>query len=94
MNGAKMLTVGGAIFDEAQRMTFDACGFRELDFIRGADEPILLERPLLTPAEIRMVERNLPTNDHATLSCPPAPDKEVRKFSKIYRYFPRYEVLE
>jgi len=93
-DGTKMLTVGGVIFDEAQRNIFEACAFRELDFVRVGIEPVRIERPLLTLAEIRMVEKSLPTNDHENLSCPPAPDSEARKLSRIYRYHPRYEILE
>lgn len=93
-DGGKMLTVGGVVFDDAQRNIFESCGFKELNFVRTGAESLRIERPLLTLAEVRMVEKNLPTADYDALSCPPAPDSEVRKFSRIYRYHPRYEVLE
>lgn len=87
-DGAKMLTVGGIFYDEAQGHILSKCGFDHLDFYRNADEAYLIDTPLLTFKEMRALERQFP------IDAPPSDvhvsHAEILKYEKVYRYFPNF----
>lgn len=86
---AKMVTVGGLLFDEGQSDTFARCGFDGLDFVRLDKEPCLIQIPSLTFKELRHLNSKLPTAgglpDVAFL-----PEADRRTYGTIYRYFPAF----
>lgn len=93
-DNAKMLTVGGVLYDEAQDALVNACNFEKLEFVRTDGEPYLVEAPNLTYREIRHLDRQLPCTAVADLDAPGVPEDDVRKYSDVYRYFPTFAETE
>jgi hypothetical protein len=89
-DGAKMLTTGGILYEEGQSNNLNQCGFDDLSFVREADEPYLIEVPNLTFKEIRYIDEQLPRQDGVGVSSPAVKEKEIKKYEKIYRYFPAF----
>lgn len=89
-DGARMLTIGGVLFNESERSQFDACQFEELAFARLDKQSYEILAPRLTPREIRRLNAQLPTADYHTLDCGGVPLEDVRHYAEIYRYFPAY----
>ena len=89
-DGAKMLTVGGVVFDDSQSAHFDQSGFKHIEFIKESDEPYKIEVPNLTFKEIRRLNEQLPRKTGDILKLPDVPDTDVEKYAKIYRYFPAF----
>jgi hypothetical protein len=87
---ARMLTVGGILYDEGQAGTFAACGFDKLDFYRGNEEPYMIEVPKLTYAEIRELNTQLPCDPTTKLKGKSIPDTELEQYRHLYRYFPKF----
>ena len=93
-DNAKMLTVGGLLYDEGQDAQMKSCNFERLDFIRTNGEPYLIEAPNLTYREIRHLDRQLPCSTTTSLDAPGVPAEDVRKYSDVYRYFPTFAETE
>lgn len=93
-DSAKMLTVGGIIYDEGQSDLETKCGFEHLDFIRTGEEPCIIEVPSLTLKEIRHLDRQLPCEDLNSLDAPSIPIKDINRYALIYRYFPAFVEAE
>jgi hypothetical protein len=93
-DGAKMLTVGGLLYDEGQSPMFARCEFENLSFVRMADEPYLIQIPSLTYREIRYLDTQLPTDDCAKLDAPAVPPSHVEMYARVYRYFPTFTEAE
>lgn len=93
-NGARMLTVGGLLYARHQLHAVEKCGFRQLPFVRSSKDPYKIEVPKLTYREIRHLDRYLPAEDHPDICIPVIPDEDVRKYAKIYRYFPIFAETE
>lgn len=87
-DGAKMLTVGGVIFDEGQEEVVDRCAFHKLDFYRPSKDAFKIPTPRLTFKEIRALDRFLPS-DLASCNVP-VPQSDIESYSTIYRYFPNF----
>ncbi len=92
-DGAKMLTVGGILFRENQRDIFKKCAFDQVDFARFDDQACEIEPPNLTFREIHYIDRYLP-NRVGMLNLDGLPKDDVKKYSKIYRYFPTFSETE
>jgi hypothetical protein len=86
-DGAPMLTVGWVVFEEGRRGHFLQCGFEELPFVRSGDEPFVIAPPLLTPHEMREIDKcdELETYRASDL---PLPEDERKKYEGIRRYWP------
>jgi len=93
-DGAKMLTVGGIIYDEGQSGLEAKCGFEQLDFVRTGEESCTIEVPSLTLKEIRYLDRQLPCADLAQIDAPSIPAKDISRYAQIYRYFPAFVEAE
>ena len=89
-DGAKMLTVGGLLYDEGQQDIVAKCGFDSLSFIRSEDEEYRIEVPSLTFKEIRHLNTQLPVDDPTTLDAPSVPPQDLAAYHKLYRYFPTF----
>lgn len=81
-DGAKMLTVGGVLFSDDDRIRFDDAAFDSLEFIRRGKDDYRIDPPKLTYAEIRAI------NSH--VRDLPIPPSDIAKFKKTYRYFPHF----
>ncbi|MEF3695694.1 O-methyltransferase [Desulfolutivibrio sp.] len=89
-DGAKMLTVGGIVFDEGQENLYAQCSFDSLSFIRNSDDAYDIQVPNLTYKEIRELNSQLPGLEVQNLSLPNVPQKDLTNFKKLYRYFPTF----
>lgn len=91
-DGKRMLTVGGLLCNDADIQQL-GLGFDGLDFIRTAKKPYRIEAPILTLRELRFLDSKLPAS-----SGGPLPDwlpiKERQRYSKLYRHFPSFGVVE
>jgi len=89
-DGAKMLTVGGIIYDQGQKRKLARCGFKQFEFVKTGIDPFTIEVPSLTLREIHHLDKQLPCEDLATVDTRSIPDKDVELFARVYRYFPAF----
>lgn len=87
---ARMVTVGGLLYDEGQAAQVARCSFDSLVFTRRAAEPYEIDVPGLTYRELRRLDRSLPCADPAAITDPPVPSADVRRYAEYYRYFPTF----
>ena len=88
-DGARMLTLGGLIYDEGQGPLVASCDFDRLPFVRTSTESYQIVAPRLTYREIRELDTQLPC-DVNTIDCHGVPETDVTRYSAIYRYFPAF----
>lgn len=93
-DNAKMLTVGGVIFDEGEAPKFASAAFDDLSFVRRDAAPYEIEVPKLTFREIRHLDQQLPCTAGVVASSPGLPDADAANYSKLYRYFPVFAESE
>jgi len=93
-DGSKMLSVGGLMLDEEDRLKLSEPHFQDLDFYRPADDPYLIESPLLTWREIKLLDALLPGTAPEVPEPAWIPEKERKKYGKVYRYFPAFGEVE
>jgi hypothetical protein len=87
-DGAKMLTVGGVLYDEGQEHILKKCAFDQLDFYRPGEDAHNIRAPLLTFKELRALDAHLPSDfDGCTV---PVPAEDIEKYAEVYRYFPYF----
>ena len=55
-----MLTVGGVLYQEGQRVHLNQCDFASLSYSRTNDDPYRIEVPLLTFKELQALDAQLP----------------------------------
>lgn len=92
-DGAPMVTVGWLIVAGSDVPTFEACQFDALPFVRTGAIPFVIKIPLVTPLEVREMERRLP--DLATAAdLNWIPEEDRKNFGSIYRYLPQFSVVE
>ncbi|MBI3760706.1 MAG: hypothetical protein HY260_02450, partial [Chloroflexi bacterium] len=89
-DGAKMVTVGGLVYDEGLSPHVEKCAFENLPFVRTSDDPYLIEVPNLTYREIRHLDSQLPVDDYKVLQAPDIPETDLKKYGQVYRYFPTF----
>jgi len=60
-DSARMMTIGGLLFEQGQKPNMESCGFDQLDFTRSSTKansrPFFIEVPKLTYREIRHLDR-------------------------------------
>lgn len=93
-DSAKMLTVGGVIYERGQSELVAKCGFENLEFVKTGEEPYTIEVPSLTLKEIRHLDRQLPCDDPGGLQAPSIPAEDISRYAHIYRYFPAFVEAE
>lgn len=88
-DGARMLTVGGVLYEADQSNLYERCGFDKLPFVAQATDAYLIDPPHLTFKEVRHIDASMP--------IPPAdfnkfsiPRTDVERYVKVYRYFPNF----
>jgi hypothetical protein len=87
---ARMLTVGGILYEQGQQAVLAHCGFDSLDFVRGNDQAFSIEVPVLTSRELRHLDRMLPQAAAALTGVEGIPMGDLEKYTRVYRYFPNY----
>ena len=93
-DGAKMTTVVGVFVDHGQKGHFEAAGFRTLPFFCDGDEAVMIKVPLLTPREMRHLDRSLPCHDFSELQLGPIPKSDGEAYARLYRYLPNFASFE
>ncbi len=86
-DGARMLTIGGVIYQRSQRHLLAQCDFPSLSYTRSGVSPCEIKVPLLTFKEIRALDAHLPGE---IPSISGVPEEEVYAYSEHYRYFPNF----
>jgi hypothetical protein len=93
-DGAKMLTVGGLLYDRGIAAHVQSCAFDQLTFIKRGEESFFIEPPNLTYREVRHLDTLLPADLNALPTLPGVPNADVRKYAEMYRYFPTFAETE
>lgn len=92
-DGAPMMTVGWVIVARRHATIFAECQFDALHFYRPADESFDIRMPLVTPHEVREMERRLPqVAGPKTLLW--IPQEERTAFEEMHRYMPNFGNIE
>lgn len=92
-DGIPMMTVGWVIVARRDATTFADCRFDALHFYRPADESFDIRMPLVTPYEIRELERRLPdVAGPKTLLW--IPQEERAAFQEMHLYMPSFGNVE
>jgi len=92
-DGAPMATFGWVVVAEEDKSKFEASKFDALSFIRTDNKYFTIKIPLITPLEVREMERKLP-NLEAEESLSWIPLEEREAFLNIYRYLPFFAPME
>jgi len=93
-DGAKMTTLTVAFCSPGEQDQLNACGFDDLEFVENPDEAVYIPTPKLTPREFRQLESQLPLAAGAHLAIGHIPPGEANGFTRLYRYFPNFAVVE
>jgi hypothetical protein len=93
-DGARMLTVGGVFYDRGQRSILDQCEFSGLEFVRSNEDYFHIDIPLLTLAELRRIDRQMPIRVGSAVVCGSMPPNEATKYTRLYRYFPNFTAVD
>ena len=91
-DGARMLTVGGIIYQKSQRNQFTECNFTSLPFAMAGDTPHGIKCPPLTYKELKCLDSQLP--GPPTPSLPGVKMEQIGEYAEHYRYFPNYVEAE
>lgn len=89
-----MLTVGGVIYEKSKSDMLHRCEFELLDFVRSGEESFSIEVPALTFREIHYLASRLPFENDKIPQVPAIPEKDVRRYAQLYRYFPTFAEAE
>lgn len=89
-DGARMLTLGGVLFERQERSKFDACSLDGLGFTRPGPDYYEIRVPCLTMAEMRHLNSRLPHDGTSSLALPGVTESEVQQYAEIYRFFPTF----
>lgn len=90
-DGARMLTTGGVIFQEGERVSLNQMDFNSLPFYRSGREAYNLRVPKLTLKELRALDEQLPSVDP---TLPGVPMRDIDAYVSTYRYFPAFAEIE
>lgn len=88
-----MTTLGWIILSEDQKSRFEEADFSSLDFVNEDNsDQYRIPLPQLTFTETRVLEDKMPRG--TICDSIPAPDKDIRDFREIYRFYPRFTESE
>ena len=93
-DGAKMSTIVGVFVDRGQNSLFEASDFRTLSFYCDGLDAIRIKIPLLTPHEMRHLDRSLPCEEEESIELGPIPESDSKSYAKLYRYLPNFASFE
>lgn len=92
-DGIEMATIGWVIVAKYDEPDFLKCQFDGLPFAKFGDEAFRIEVPLITPLEVREMERLLPDiPDNSELDW--IPIEQQKSFFDAYRYLPNFAPVE
>ena len=87
-DSSKMMTFGGILYSDEIVRQYEKASFDDLDVVRTGQEQNHINPPRLTFAEMRDIERWLPSSP--TESEAPVTDEIKERYADVYRYFPRF----
>ena len=93
-DGAKMTTIGGVFVDEGQNEVFESAGFGALSFFQDGEDAVRIEVPMLTPREMRHLDKSLPCGDGEELNRGSIPERDANRYAAFYRYLPNFASYE
>jgi len=93
-DGKQMMSVGGLITDGRDQEKLAPKHFKDLSFYRPAAESYLIESPILTLREIKLLDEKLPRSAPDVLRPTWIPVAERMKYARVYRYFPSFSEVE
>lgn len=93
-DGAKITTVGGVFVNHEDCGGFNNAGFGNLAFFRDGGDAFRIKVPMLTPREMRHLDRSLPCPPGEGLDRGPIPDEEAKRYASLYRYLPNFASYE
>jgi hypothetical protein len=93
-DGKQMMSVGGLIVDGKDREKLAPKHFKDLSFYRPAAGAYLIDNPLLTWREIKLLDEKLPRSAPIVRHPEWIPEAERQKYGRVYRYFPSYSEVE
>jgi len=99
-DNAKMLTVGGILYETSQEKLYEECGLENLEYIRTNEDEYNIRIPSLTFREIKFLDKQIPLlgKDGEKLDITKVdfgelkelPKEDIESYIKIYRYFPNF----
>jgi len=94
-DSSMMLTVGGLVYRRADQTLVDSSGLERsrLDFIRTGVQPFLIDPPNLTLRELHHLDGQFPLSIKSRRTRT-IPATERDKYSRLYRYFPKFAEAE
>lgn len=95
---ARMLTVGGVLFEEADKELLAACEFGSLAFVSSGNDEYQISVPIVTPRERHYLNQLLPEGSSAessqkALAIGLSAD-EIENYVRLYRFCPSYAEIE
>jgi len=92
---AKMLTVGGVLYEKQDEATLQQCQFGNLDFVSIDATPYAIEVPVLTPREQRYLDKKLPQGAiEEAIESVGLTEDEIQNYARVYRYCPMFVEVE
>jgi hypothetical protein len=93
-DGAKMLSIGGVLYDEELSEQLRRCAFEGLPFFRGGEDAYRIEVPKLTFRELRHLDQQLPCDGNKALEGKSIPEGDLQRYGSMYRWFPTFAEAE
>ena len=93
-DGVKMTTIVGVFVDQDHKDHFEQCGFDALSFYGDGDGAFQITVPLLTPREMRHLDKSLPSSGAPTGNYGSIPEGDAKNYAKLYRYLPNFAAFE
>lgn len=92
-DGAKMMTIGGIIYNNSETQKYDSANFQDIDFVSETNF-FDIKNPSLTMKEIRLINSQLPLGvddgkflDELVIN-PDIPQQDIMEYAKLYKFFP------
>lgn len=93
-DGAKMTTVVGILVNESQLEVVESGNFRRLSYFSETEEAFRIKVPMLTPREMRHLDKKLPISNGEALETGPIPSSDAKSYAELYRYLPNFASFE
>lgn len=90
---ARMLTVGGVIYNTNDLSKYKSCSFQQLPFYSDNEVPYKIEVPNLTYKELKYLDTKIPILSNS-LNNHDIPQSDIDLYQRYYRYFPNYKDVE
>ncbi len=88
-----MATIGWLVVAAGDEELFVACKLGSLQFVKEDKEAFVIEVPLVTPLEVREMEKRI-LNQAPAADIGWIPDDDRETFARVYRYLPHFSVVE